>query len=84
MAMQSTMNFKLDPALKSDFLHTCQSKGYSASLIIRELIARYVQENEPQPNAETLQAMKDAVNGINTTTTTVDEFFKWAENVKNQ
>lgn len=83
MTMQSTMNFKLDPALKNDFLHTCQSKGYSASLIIRELITRYVQENESTPNAETLQAMKDAVTGMNTTITTAEEFFEWAKNVKN-
>ena len=79
MATQSTMNFKIDPALKSDFLHTCKSKGISASFIIRELISRYIEENEPKPNAETLQAMKDAINSTNTTVTSADEFFAWAE-----
>ncbi|MDP8080083.1 hypothetical protein [Phocoenobacter skyensis] len=79
MSMQSTMNFKIDPALKSDFLHACQSKGLSASLVIRELISGYCQENEPEPNIETLQAMKDAINSTNTTTMTAEEFFAWAE-----
>lgn len=83
--MQSTMNFKIDPALKSNFLHACKSKGIPASFIIRELISNYCSENEPQPNAKTLKAMKEAVNSINTIKTSATEFFAWAEteNVKN-
>ncbi|MBS9775018.1 MAG: hypothetical protein KGV59_07695 [Tenacibaculum sp.] len=60
-------------------MQTCQSKGIPASLIIRELILRYCEENEAEPNAETLQAMKDAIMSTNTTTTTADEFLAWAE-----
>lgn len=82
--MQATMNFKLDSTLKTDFLYTCQQQGISASQVIRQLITQYCASNEPTPNAETLQAMKDLLLGENTIKTTAEEFFEWAEsqNVK--
>ncbi len=83
MSYQSTINFKIDHSLKNDFLHICQREGYSASLIMREFIKDYCSSHkaeEPVPNEETLQAMKDAINSTNTTVSSFDDFLKWAKN----
>lgn len=45
MSKQTTITFKLESDLKKTFQITCQNQGFTHSLVLRELMKRYIKEN---------------------------------------
>ena len=64
-------NIKIDPELKEQAQDLCESRGMNLTAAVNIFLRQSVREQaipfrigEPVPNAETVQAIRDARNGV--------------------